>query len=68
MTASTATVCGHCHRDLAANQRGKHCQSRTCTWLKCSCGAAVDTKAGRHIHTSHEGPRPSWPCTRKDTR
>lgn len=56
MSTSVATPCPHCKRDLAANQRGKHCDSRTCTWLKCSCGAAVDAKRGFATHREHGAP------------
>lgn len=58
------TACPHCHRDLATNQRGKHCgdTSPTCTWLKCSCGAVIDTRHGAHLHSKDVGPADTWPC------
>lgn len=53
MTTKTPTACPHCERDLAANQRGKHCPSPNCTWLKCSCGS-VNAGNGNHIHEKHK--------------
>ena len=50
--SALATPCPHCQRDLAENQRGKHCTSKTCTWLNCSCGATVDPRRGLHLHPS----------------
>lgn len=45
--------CLHCKGNLAELQRGKHCESKRCTWLKCACGAINDIKNKRAMHKEH---------------
>ena len=45
--------CLHCHGRLAELQKGKHCASPTCDWLKCACGAVNDVKRKLATHKEH---------------
>lgn len=63
-----ATTCPHCHRDLAANQRGSHCPPprKPCGWIICSCRAVVDPSRGSHSHPQDHGkPHHLWPCNQQ---
>ena len=46
-------MCPHCHKVLATNNKGKHCKSRQCTWIRCKCDAIVDIRYQRATHHSH---------------
>lgn len=57
--------CTHCRGDLTKTMDGLHCAgSKTCTWIKCTCGATIDRALGNHTHPSHEGPPSEWRCKR----
>lgn len=65
MSTKAPTACSHCHRDLATEQRGKHCPTKTCTWIKHGCGAMVDCLTGQHVHSEDTGKHiNNWACRR----
>lgn len=53
MSSRSKYRCLHCKRELAKYYQGRHCDSKSCPWLKCACGALNDPTQKTAMHRDH---------------